>query len=70
VRVGFAAFLDAAKSWEILSGRDMAHVDVGAGLRLALAQHGTFRVDVAGLKDGNIAVSLGFELPWPAETPR
>lgn len=68
VRVGFAVFVDAAKSWETLSGTDAAHVDVGAGLRLSLASYGTFRLDIAhGLRDGNVAASLGFQLGWPRE---
>lgn len=68
VRIGVAVFVDAAKSWETLSGADAAHVDVGTGLRLSLANYGTFRFDLArGLKDGNVAASLGFDLAWPRQ---
>jgi hypothetical protein len=66
--IGLAVFVDAAESWKTFSGRDAAHVDVGAGLRLSLAHRGTFRLDLArGLKDGNVAASLGFELGWPGK---
>jgi hypothetical protein len=42
---------------------------VGIGLRLRVAGHApTLRIDVArGLRDGQSAVSAGWQLPWPEE---
>jgi hypothetical protein len=44
-----------------------AHLDVGLGVRLRIPGEGTMRLDFArGLDDGRQAVSVGWELPWPA----
>ena len=66
LRLQLAAFTDAA----IASRGDQpraAHVDAGLGLRVRVPGEGTLRLDVArGLDDGRQAMSVGWELPWPA----
>jgi hypothetical protein len=68
VRIALALFLDTAQSWRRFSSPSSAlHVDLGAGLRLnVLGQGRALRVDAAyGLRDGEYALSVGWELPWP-----
>ena len=68
MRLALALFLDTAKSWRRFSSPSSAvEADVGAGLRLGvLGQERTLRVDAAyGLRDGEYALSVGWELPWP-----
>lgn len=64
-----AAFADTARAWRRESGRgsDAWHTDVGLGLRLVLpGGAGEARLDVArGLRDGRMALSAGWGLPWP-----
>lgn len=68
--VRMALFADTARAW----GRPGAehttpwHVDVGAGVRVALAgRGGMLRADVArGLRDGRVVVSAGWLPPWPS----
>lgn len=66
VRMGIAAFADAATASQRLEsamGKPL-QVDVGAGLRLRLPGHeGTLRVDYGhGLRDGHDALTLGWQL--------
>ncbi len=43
------------------------HLDAGIGLRVRVPGEGAMRIDYArGLDDGRQAVSVGWELPWPA----
>ena len=61
-----AAFTDAATSTRG-DGPPFAHLDTGVGLRVRVPGEGTLRVDYAcGLDDGRQAMSVGWELPWPA----
>jgi hypothetical protein len=64
--VSVAAFADAA----VVARGDASafrHLDVGLGARIGFAGEGVVRVDYArGLADGAHAVSVGWELPWPA----
>lgn len=62
VRVAPAAFVDAARADDAPAFADSrAHVDVGAGLRLAIPGAGVIRADVArGLRDGHMALSVGW----------
>ena len=61
-----AAFVDAA----FIHATDAAttrQIDAGVGVRVRIPGEGTVRVDVArGLSDGAHALSVGWELPWPA----
>jgi hypothetical protein len=70
-RVGVALFGDVARAWHALAAGSGARtqIDVGIGLRLRVAGHApTLRIDVArGLRDGQSAVSAGWQLPWPEE---
>lgn len=60
VRLGLAAFGDAARAWGA-GGPSPALVDAGLGLRLGLAGAGRLRLDVArGLTDRASAVSIGW----------
>jgi tetratricopeptide (TPR) repeat protein len=62
VRLGLAAFADAAEASRRLNDGSMMHVDAGAGVRLRLpgAGRGMVRADYAiGLRDGNQRVSVG-----------
>jgi hypothetical protein len=64
----WAVFADAAKiSRTHAAGTAPFQVDLGAGLRVRMpGAPGTLRVDVArGLRDGQVAVSLGWQPPWP-----
>ncbi|HKK28027.1 MAG TPA: cysteine peptidase family C39 domain-containing protein [Gemmatimonadota bacterium] len=70
---GAAVFVDAARAWRRPGGGSSpAEVDVGAGLRLALpVARAHLRVDVAhGLRDGENAVSVGWEGGWPGSGER
>lgn len=61
-----ATFADAARAGRRLdAGRSPLHVDVGVGLRLRLAGgYPTFRVDAArGVRDGEMALSVGLSTP-------
>ena len=63
LRIAPALFVDTARATRGLATTDRRlHVDVGAGLRLALAGSGVLRVDVArGLRDGQTALSVGWQ---------
>lgn len=63
VRIAPAAFIDTARATRGIDSTDEgAHVDAGAGVRIALPGLGVLRVDVAhGLRDGATAFSVGFE---------
>lgn len=64
-----ATFTDLARAWRLVDGADSSplHVDVGAGVRVGLpGGGGTARFDVArGLRDGAVALSVGWQTPWP-----
>ena len=64
-----AAFADTARAWSPVGdhGRRSWHADAGVGLRIALPGiGGTTRVDIArGLRDGRMALSAGWQSPWP-----
>jgi hypothetical protein len=62
LRVAPAVFLDTARAGGGLELSDRRwHSDVGAGLRIAVPGAGVLRIDLArGLRDGSMAVSLGF----------
>jgi hypothetical protein len=62
LRIAPAVFLDTAHAWNVPDFADArAHVDLGAGLRVAIPAAGVLRVDVArGLRDGQMALSFGF----------
>jgi hypothetical protein len=62
LRVAPAAFVDLARAYAAPAFADpRAHVDIGAGLRIALPGAGVLRADVArGLRDGEMAVSFGW----------
>jgi hypothetical protein len=62
IRLGLAAFADAAEASHRLDEGSAAHVDAGAGVRLRLpgAGNGMVRADYAvGLRDGRQRVSIG-----------
>jgi hypothetical protein len=63
LQTGAAVFLDAARTWNRVQGPPRHDVDVGAGVRLAIAGlSGTFRADVAkGLRDGATWASFVYE---------
>lgn len=65
-----ALFADSARAWRRLGTNQPStpHVDVGAGLRVALpGKGGTLRVDLArGLRDQRMTLSTGWQAPWPA----
>jgi len=69
VRLGLAVFSDAARAWHGLDPQvaPRTQIDVGVGLRLRIAGFvPTLRVDAArGLRDGNQALSVRWQLPWP-----
>jgi hypothetical protein len=68
LQMGLAFFTDVGKAWRPLSSEPNAlQVDVGAGLRLKpIGDRRTLRIDAAwGLRDGELAVSAGWMLPWP-----
>ena len=62
LRIAPAIFVDAARAYDAPAFADpRAHVDVGAGIRLAIPGAGVVRADVArGLRDGEMAVSVGW----------
>jgi hypothetical protein len=62
VRIAPAVFIDAARAAGVLEGADRrAHVDAGAGLRIALPGAGVVRIDYAlGLRDNRSALSIGW----------
>ncbi len=66
LRLDAAAFVDAA----FVNATDAAatrQIDAGVGVRVRIPGEGTVRVDVArGLRDDAHALSVGWELPWPA----
>jgi hypothetical protein len=63
IRIAPAVFVDLARATRgIASSDERAHVDAGAGVRVALPGMGLLRLDVAhGLRDGATALSVGFE---------
>jgi hypothetical protein len=67
--ISIAGFLDLARAWRLPGGEASSplHADVGGGLRLVLpGSGGTMRIDVArGLRDGRVALSAGWQAPWP-----
>ena len=68
VRIRWAAFVDAARQGSLLiAGAPKLHIDLGAGVRLTVpGAPGTLRVDVArGLRDGQMALSAGWQPAWP-----
>jgi len=68
VRWGVAVFVDVAKAWQASRAIDIAHADVGAGLRVELpgTNAGVLRLDAAhGLRDGAFALTIGWQVPWP-----
>lgn len=65
-RLHLAAFLDAAAASRV-DRAAVAHVDAGFGIRIGIPGEGTMRVDYAhALDDRRQALSVGWELPWPA----
>jgi outer membrane translocation and assembly module TamA len=62
LRIAPAAFVDVARAFDAPQFADpRAHVDIGAGIRLAIPGAGVIRADVArGLRDGEMAVSVGW----------
>lgn len=62
LRVALAGFVDVARVRDGITSSDLrAHMDVGAGARVAVAGAGVLRVDVArGLRDANTALSIGW----------
>jgi hypothetical protein len=62
LRVAPAVFADTARAYDVPDFADRrAHLDVGAGLRLAIPGAGILRSDLAvGARDGNVAFSVGW----------
>ena len=62
LRLAPAAFVDVARAYDAPAFADSrAHVDIGAGIRLAIPGAGVIRADAArGLRDGEMAVSVGW----------
>jgi hypothetical protein len=62
LRIAPAAFVDVARAYDAPAFADSrAHVDVGAGIRLAIPGAGLLRADFArGLRDGQTALSVGW----------
>jgi hypothetical protein len=62
IRVAPATFVDIARAHRVPAFADRrAHVDVGAGLRIAFPGAGVLRADVArGLRDGETALSFAW----------
>jgi predicted double-glycine peptidase len=62
LRIAPAAFVDVARAYDAPAFADArAHVDVGAGLRMAIPGAGVLRADIGrGLRDGEMAVSVGW----------
>lgn len=68
LRVGAAGFADSARLWRRPDGDSSASLlDIGAGARLAFpGAAGSFRVDLArGVRDGDMALSVGWQPGWP-----
>ena len=63
IRFAPAVFVDAARASRGLARTDeRAHVDLGAGVRVAMAGMGVLRIDIAhGLRDGRTALSVAIE---------
>jgi hypothetical protein len=63
ISLGFAGFLDLARTGQRLVGDVLVDADAGVGVRVAVpGQRGVFRIDIArGLADGRIAVSVGWQ---------
>ncbi len=63
LRIAPALFVDTARASAGLESSDRRwHVDVGAGLRIALPGAGAARIDLArGLRDGSMALSVGWD---------
>jgi len=65
-----AAFADTARAWRRLGDDDRPvwHTDVGVGIRAVLPGNGgTLRADMAaGLRDGRVTLSTGWQAPWPS----
>jgi hypothetical protein len=72
LQLSVVGFADTAHRWDgtaqARTGR--TDLDVGIGFRLgAPGRSGRFRADIArGLRDGAVAGSVGWELPWPHST--
>jgi hypothetical protein len=62
LRVAPAVFVDVARATRVpVFGDDRTHVDVGAGVRIAVPGAGVLRVDLArGFRDGTSAFSIGW----------
>ena len=62
LRLAPAVFVDVARAFDTALFTDArAHVDAGAGLRVAIPGAGVFRADLArGLRDGEMALSFGW----------
>jgi hypothetical protein len=62
LRAAPAVFVDVARACDVPAFADpRAHVDAGAGLRLAIPGAGVLRTDVAiGVRDGKWAISVGW----------
>ena len=62
LRFAPALFVDAARAYDVPAYADRrAHVDAGAGMRVAIPGAGVLRADLGvGLRDGNWAVSVGW----------
>ena len=72
LRLGVAAFVDAARATQRRVPGAASEADAGAGLRLALpGAAGALRVDFArGLRDGRQALSAGWQRAWPGGSSR
>jgi len=65
VRLGWAAFLDGAKPWQVLSLAEVPwQLDGGVGFRIGgMGRRGELRVDIArGFTDGESAFSVAWEV--------
>lgn len=66
LKLQLAVFGDAAAASRA-DRPSIGHVDTGVGLRLRVPGEGAVRIDVArGLDDGRHALSVAWDLPWPA----
>jgi hypothetical protein len=67
--VAVIGFADAARAWRRRgsAGPSVAHVDVGAGLRMGTpGMRGSVELNVAyGTRDRRVVVSVGMRAPWP-----
>ena len=68
LQLSLVGFADRARAWGGVAPAGIARtdLDVGVGVRLGVPGHvGRLRVDFArGLRDGAVAASVGWELPW------